>query len=66
MLGNAQDVKSWLSAAEESDIIVEAVSDLKDFTTTNTVAAALFDLVKRKPHILIIYTSGTWVCFDLI
>lgn len=47
--------------AEESDVVVEIVSDLQNPDTTSVVAKALIELLKRKPHIVVIYTSGTWV-----
>lgn len=50
-----------LAVAEESDIVIDAVSDLQDFSTPSTIAKALIELIKRKPNVFVIFTSGTWV-----
>jgi len=61
VIGTAQDYSSWSKAAEEADIIVEAVADYTDRTTPLVLQKSLLALVQQKPHITILYTSGVWV-----
>jgi len=61
VVGQAQDVQTWLPIAEQSDVIVEAIADYQSRDTAGIVAKALIELLHRKPHITVIYTSGTWV-----
>jgi len=60
VIGQGQDVNSWLKVAEESDIIIEAISDYSSHDTVENVSKALTDLAKRKPHTTVIFSSGTW------
>lgn len=64
VLGQAQEVSSWLSVAEESDVVVESIADYQNPATAKVVSEALIALLKRKPNILVIYTSGIWVHGD--
>eukprot|EP01117_Protostelium_nocturnum_P013591 TRINITY_DN5090_c0_g1_i1.p1 TRINITY_DN5090_c0_g1~~TRINITY_DN5090_c0_g1_i1.p1 ORF type:complete len:248 (-),score=87.11 TRINITY_DN5090_c0_g1_i1:43-786(-) len=59
--GEAKDVASWAQAAEEADVIVEAVGDYVDYSTPGTLLKALTEIVKKKPSVTVIYTSGIWV-----
>jgi len=61
VIGTAQNVSSWQQVAENSDIIVEALSDFADHTTGTTVLKALESILKKDHKKIVIYTSGVWI-----
>jgi len=61
IVGTAQDSKNWEAAAEQADIIVEAMSDFQDPKASSLVQSIIERIIKKSPGKLVIYTSGIWV-----
>jgi len=61
LIGKAQDVAVWQSAAESADIVIEAIADYQDYTTVPTVAKSLVEILKKDPKKVVVATSGVWV-----
>ncbi|EFA81877.1 hypothetical protein PPL_05109 [Heterostelium album PN500] len=61
IIGNASDVEVWGAVAERVDVVVEALADYTNRATTGIVLAKIQEVATKKPHLTIIYTSGSLV-----
>jgi len=61
VIETAQDAKTWESAANKCDIIVEAMSDYQDHAAGVNLQKVLEGIAKNDKKKIIIYTSGCWV-----
>jgi len=61
IVGAAKDPSTWLAAATNSDIIIEAMSDYADHNSAVELAKTLSQIAQKDKSKIIIYTSGVWV-----
>jgi len=61
VIANGGDVEKWEKIAASCSVIIEALSDMKDYSTAAKVQKALHGIAKANSNITIIYTSGIWV-----
>jgi len=61
IVGVAKDSSTWLAAATNSDIIIEAMSDYADHNAGVELAKILSQIAQKDKSKIVIYTSGVWV-----
>ncbi|CAB4486907.1 NAD-P-binding protein [Rhizophagus irregularis] len=67
ILGDADDVSTWISIAEQVEVIIDATSPFNDGEKhTKIILDAVFEIGKKRfennePKLTFIYTSGIWV-----
>jgi len=56
-----KDDNEWIKTAEKCDVIIEAMADYQDYSSSTVAREALLKIIAAHPNILVIYSSGVWV-----